>query len=105
MLMAGGFRSIIFPLIGPAATQLPARSQRVCELVEAFAISVPGGTVVISVKIGGELMLRPERLSWSMQLKAWLAACQAPLAVAGMQLKVGEWMSILIPAAVVFAKF
>src|SRR6266699_5150624 len=105
MLIVGGFRSTMFPPIGPAVTQLPARSQRPCEFVGALAVSVPAGTVVASTNMGGEALFRPEMVSWAVQLNAWFAACHAALAAGGTQATLGVCMSMLIPLAVAEAEF
>src|SRR4051812_19152790 len=82
MLMAidGALRSTLFPPIGPAVLQLPAKSQKSCGVVRALSVSAFAGTVVGSKSCEAPLM--PDSASEAMQLMVMLLACHTPSGVA-----------------------
>jgi hypothetical protein len=98
----GGFRSILLPVIGPAVTQLFARSQSCCEFVEALAVSVFVATDVAKKKgsetpgPAGAGVAIPEVASLALQLNVKSALCQKPSAMLGLQLNVGGVLSTTI---------
>ncbi len=58
--------------------QFPALSHSSWVLVKAFAVSVPAATLVVSVKLAGELALSPDSGSLAVQGMVTSVACQAP---------------------------
>src|SRR5947209_168685 len=78
MLMLGGFLSIMLPAIGPAAEQFPATSHTGCVPVDAFAVSVPAGTLVLREKPASDGFARPEPESVATQGMLTSLACQRP---------------------------
>jgi hypothetical protein len=78
MLIAGGLLSTMLPPIGPAVEQLPATSQTVRDPVTAFAVSVPAGTEVVSVKLLSAEFAKPERPSFALHAMLTSLACQRP---------------------------
>jgi hypothetical protein len=73
----GGLRSTLIPLIGPAVAQLSALSQTSWLSVEAFAVSVPVATLVVSVNDASAGFARPEPVSAAVQRRVTLDACQS----------------------------
>src|SRR5262245_8576326 len=80
--MAGPFRSIRLPGIGPAVAQLPARSQITRLSVPALASSEPKPTEVISRNDASPELASPIPVSLAVQASETLSACQAPSAAA-----------------------
>src|SRR5687767_10174824 len=80
MVIVGAFLSTLFPLIGPAVAQLPATSQTVLLLVEAFAVSVFAVTLVVKLKLSTAALLRPEMPSFAVQGIFTSVACHTPSA-------------------------
>src|SRR5437667_11148834 len=76
--MSGALRSTLLPAIGPAVAQLPALSQTWRLSVDAFASSLPAGTLVDSEKLASAGFARPEPLSFAVQGMLTLLACQLP---------------------------
>ena len=77
-LTVGALLSTFMPLIGPAVAQFPARSHTWRVPVEAFAVSLPFGTLVDSVKLASDRLARPEPESAAAQVTLWSSARQAP---------------------------
>src|SRR6266540_1335798 len=93
MLMDGAFLSTRLPPTGPAVTQLPALSHTWRLLVWASVVSVPSGTLVVSVNEASAGLARPESRFGSNAEQLMLAsvACQNVSAVA--QVTMGGWLS------------
>jgi hypothetical protein len=69
------------PLIGPAVAQFPALSQTFRLPIEAFAVSVPPGTLVVKVKRASDRLVSPDPLSLAVQTMLTSDACQSPSGV------------------------
>src|ERR1700704_149300 len=82
MVMDGASRSTFNPVMGPAAAQLPARSQTVTELVAAEAVSMPAGTAVVRVNAAWLGSARPEVASTTLHATVTSAALHAALGAA-----------------------
>src|SRR5258708_392288 len=78
IVICGGFLSTLLGPIGPAAAQLPATSHSWRVPVKAAAVSVPAGTLVVSVKFAGEFALSPEPLSLAVQAMLTSLALHKP---------------------------
>src|SRR5690242_3556664 len=79
---SGPFSSTLIPLIGPAVVQLPALSHTLWRPVEAFAVSVPTGTLVVRLKLASAGSARPEPPSDAVHAMLTSVACQVDGAVA-----------------------
>ena len=77
-MIVGAFRSTLFPGTGPAGAQFPATSQIDRLAVDAFDVSVPTGTAVVSVKFTPAVLTKPEPVSLLVQAIETLSECQAP---------------------------
>src|SRR5260370_36006080 len=78
IVICGGFLAALLGPTGPVTEQFPAMSHKVRLLVKAFAVSVPAGTVVASMKLAGELRSSPDPASLAVQAILTSLACQAP---------------------------
>ena len=92
----GPLRSILLPVTGPAVEQLPTASQTWTLFVLAFAFSVPGATLVVSVTVACDGVARPDAASEAVQSIDALVASHCALAVP--QDTTGPLRSILLPA-------
>src|SRR5262249_25653803 len=84
MLIAGAFLSTMMPAMGPAFAQFPARSQIRRLPVSEFAVSVPAGTLVFSVKVASPGFARPDPESLAEQPRVTSVACQSASGLAHM---------------------
>ena len=80
MTMLGGFLSTLFPLTGPAVTQLFTASQMLRLLVEALLLSTPEATFVESVKLVSAGFARPDPPSLAVAAITTSTACHCPSA-------------------------
>src|SRR5690349_3886965 len=78
--MVGAFLSTLLPPTEPAAAVFPALSDITRELVTALAVSVPAGTLVVTVKPGLAGLAKPEVASEAVHAMVTSLACQAPSA-------------------------
>src|SRR3989442_5674049 len=77
-VIVGAFLSTLMPPIGPAVAQLLIASQTWSEPVEAFAVSLPDGTLVERVKLASDALARPDPESAAVHASETSVACQSP---------------------------
>src|SRR3954464_10675383 len=93
--MDGGFLSILIAVMGPAVEQFLTASQTVRVFVEAFAVSTPAATAVVSPNVLSAAAT-PEPSSEAKQVIVTSAPCHRPSADA--QVRIGAFVSIMMPA-------
>src|SRR5207249_2335696 len=94
-LTVGAFLSTMFPETGPAVAKLPTASATGWLPVEAFASSVPAGTLVESEKLASPGLASPEPPSLAVHPIETSVACHVPSAEP--QLTSGAFLSTLFP--------